>query len=331
MTRSDDHGGEASERELGLWIAEIPAVLREMRAEVLPEDFPFDFRAASLEALEAFLLDAYRSADEKVGMDFRPTVCAMVYLGEVLLGVGGGRWDWEPRKVRGSSTGRPVVRPDPALGLGPVSPLALIARATRTRTGRVLTDEVAGLQDAVARRQEQAPGWKPVTTLHPEQAAHRTGAEHPELTRWLDRRAEEFPAWAQEAGAAGPWDFSPESLDRLEAVLRDRFADSAAILAAKSGSFVQGAVWYVGEVVRRTRDGVVWQYRPRTQFDEPLEAAMFHADEIYLDTPRVAQPGLPDGGSAYPMALLNVLFWETDELDNPIEPRLVDFLDDFAG
>lgn len=123
----------------------------------------------------------------------------------------------------------------------------------------------------------------------------------------------------------------PGSLDRLEAVLRDRFADSGALLAAKSDPFVQGVVWYLGEVVRRAREGVVWQYQPRTRFDEPLEAAMFHAgDEIHLDTPRVAQPGLRDGGSAYPMATMNVLFWETDEVDNPIQPRLADILDDFA-
>jgi hypothetical protein len=308
---------------------------------VLDEGFPFDFGPGSLAALEAHLLAEYRSARERVALDFRPTRCATVYLGEVFLGIGGGRWGWDPHKAPGSSAGRPVVHPDPALGLGPVDPLALAARATRVRTGDVFTVEAAGLREAVAARREREPGWAPVVVPHPEQAGRRTGADHPELVRWLDRRAAEFAAWADEADAVDevrpaealehPWDFSPGSLDRLEAVLRDRFSDSGALLAAKSDTFVQGVVWYVGEVVRRTRDGVVWQYQPRTRFDEPLEAAMFHAgDEIYLDTPRVAQPGLRDGGSAHPMATLNVLFWETDELDNPIEPRLADILDDFA-
>ncbi|MGW1780472.1 hypothetical protein ACWCQQ_15210 [Streptomyces sp. NPDC002143] len=330
MTRTD-HGDEAAEQQLSRWITEIPEALRELRAEVLDEHFPFDFTPMSLAVLEAHMLAEYRSAGEKVGMDFRPTECAMVYVGEVLLAVGGGRWDWDARKAPGSSAGRPVVHPDPALGLAAVDPIALVARATRIRTGDVFIEEAARLQEAVAARREREPDWAPVVVPHPEQAAHRTGADHPELVRWLDLRAAGFADWAREAGPGELWDFSPGSLDRLEPVLRDRFADSGGLLAAKSGAFVQGVVWYVGEVVRRSREGVVWQYRPRTRFDEPLGAAMFHAgDEIYLDTPMVAQPGLRDGGSAYPMATLNVLFWETDELDNPIEPRLADILDDFA-
>ncbi|MFF6802095.1 hypothetical protein [Streptomyces sp. NPDC012616] len=334
MTRTDD-GDETTERRLGLWISEIPETLRELRGEILDEDFPFDFGPASLAGLEAHLLAEYRSADEKPDLDFRPTRCAAVYLGEVLLDVAGGRWGWQPRGASGSSAGRPVVHPDPALGLAPLSPLSLVARAVRTRTGSVFTEEAAGLAKAVAELRRHKPGWAPAVATHPGQDARTAGADHPELLRWLGVRAREFARWTDEAGPAADggrhWDFSPASLDLLETVLRERFDDSAGLLGAKSGALVQGAVWYLGEVVRRARDGVVWQYRPRTRFDEPLGTAMFHAaDEIYLDTPRVAQPGLREGGSAHPMAALNLLFRETDELDNPIEPRLADVLDDFA-
>ncbi|MDX3804115.1 hypothetical protein, partial [Streptomyces sp. AK04-3B] len=219
--------------------------------------------------------------------------------------------------------------------LAPLSPLALITRAVRTRTGRVFTEEAAGLAEAVAALRRREPGWAPAVVSPCGQGAPAAGADHPELLSWLAVRAREFARWTDEAGPAADggrhWDFSPASLDLLETALRERFDGSAGLLGAKSGAFVQGAVWYLGEVVRRARNGVVWQYRPRTRFDEPLGTAMFHAaDEIYLDTPRVAQPGLREGGSAHPMAALNVLFWETDELDNPIEPRLADILDDFA-
>ncbi|MDX3310078.1 hypothetical protein P1S61_13465 [Streptomyces sp. ME08-AFT2] len=334
MTRTD-HGDETTERRLGLWISEIPETLRELRGDILDEDFPFDFGTASLAGLEAHLLAEYRSADEKPDLDFRPTRCAAVYLGEVLLDVAGGRWGWQPRGATGSSAGRPVVHPDPALGLAPVSPLALVARAVRTRTGSVFTEEAARLAEAVAGLRRREPDWAPAVVPRPGQADRTAGADHPELLRWLAVRSREFARWANDAGPAGDdgrhWDFSPASLDVLETVLRERFDGGAGLLGAKSGAFVQGAVWYLGEVVRRARDGVVWQYQPRTRFDEPLEAAMFHApDEIYLDTPRVGQPGLREGGSAHPMAVLNVFFWQTDELDNPIEPRLADILDDLA-
>ncbi|MGW2051468.1 hypothetical protein ACWCPF_40950 [Streptomyces sp. NPDC001858] len=76
------------------------------------------------------------------------------------------------------------------------------------------------------------------------------GADRPELVRRLDRRAAGFAGWAREAGPGELWDYSPGSLDRMETVLRDRFADSGGLLAAKSGAFVQGVVRYVGEVVR---------------------------------------------------------------------------------
>ena len=50
----------------------------------------------------------------------------------------------------------------------------------------------------------------------------RNWAGNPRLNTWLERQRADFPAWARETGQQ--WDFTVESLDRLEELLRKRFA-----------------------------------------------------------------------------------------------------------
>ncbi|NLU66658.1 hypothetical protein [Streptomyces sp. HNM0574] len=329
MSRSAlDH--EEAERLLSHWITGMPEQLREMRAELLDDDFPFDFSADSLAALEAHLLTEYAPGEE-VRADFRPTLCSMLYLGEALLSVAGGSWGWTGREAPGAPGGQPVVCPDPELGLSPLAPFLLIAYAVRTRTGDAFTREAERLRAAVDGLREHRPGWQPATDLHPVEAERRSGADHPELARWLDARQRAFPAWAEGSGAADRWDFTPASLTLLEDVVRRGFGSDDEVLAAKNTPFLQGAVWYIGEVVRHTRPDVTWQYRPQSlHADEPSPLFDPHEPSV-LNTPHLGQPTLRHGGAAYPLGALNVLFWKTDELDNPIEPQLTDILGYFAG
>ncbi|MDG4864187.1 hypothetical protein P8605_39205 [Streptomyces sp. T-3] len=336
MTRQHLADAEEAERALRHWMLELPRTLREMRTELLYEeygtDFPFDFDfgPASLGPLEAHMLAEY-GPGEKVRMDFGPTKWAMAYVGEVLLTIAGGTWGWNRRGVPGSAVGHPVICPDPALGLQPMAPLLLVAYATRNRTGDAFAREVARLRQEVALRQEREPGWEPTTALHPVEAERRSGADHPELLEWLDAHARAFPSWAEEAGEPERWDFGPGTLDLLEEVVRAKYADAAAIEVAKSSPFVQGAVWYIGETVRRHCGGVVWQYQPGTPYIEAADSVMFSTEEHgVFNTPLLGQPGLRQGNRLYPLGALNTLYWETDELDEPMDDHLCDLLDGWA-
>ncbi|MFE1752915.1 hypothetical protein [Streptomyces anandii] len=84
-------------------------------------------------------------------------------------------------------------------------------------------------------------------------------SDNPRLNGWLAAQREAFPAWAREAG--GEWDFSPASLDRLEALVRGRFGSYEEADAASGDPFMTVAAWYVGEVQVR-EFGAVWKCAP---------------------------------------------------------------------
>lgn len=164
---------------------------------------------------------------------------------------------------------------------------------------------------------------------------HIYGAGHPtlprvafvtELNAWLSERSAAFPDWAKATGDEQRWDFGPDSLDALEDLIRRTFADVDEITAAKSGPFVQGAVWYIGEVIRRTT-GAMWQYEPFAPGGGTPPDFFASGKSAVTDTPAVVRPDAAEGESVYPMGTLNVLYWETDELDNPIDAHLRDVLD----
>lgn len=150
-----------------------------------------------------------------------------------------------------------------------------------------------------------------------------------ELSAWLAERSKAFPEWAKATGEEQRWDFSPDSLDALEDLVRRTFADQAQVTGAKSGAFVQGAVWYIGEVICRTT-GAVWRYEPFAPGGGTPSELFASGKSWVTDTPAVAQPHGEDSEPLYPMGALNALYWETDELDNPIEAHLRDVLDPFA-
>ncbi|WP_406272775.1 hypothetical protein OH799_33425 [Nocardia sp. NBC_00881] len=72
------------------------------------------------------------------------------------------------------------------------------------------------------------------------------------LATWLAAREREFPDWIARFGADGSWDFSPESLDALETlVLRIAPTPEELLDDQANADFLNGAIWYCGEVFRR--------------------------------------------------------------------------------
>ncbi|WP_329113787.1 hypothetical protein [Streptomyces sp. NBC_01465] len=284
------------------WIDDLPFPLLLLEKVILPQDFRLDYSPGSLDALEAHLL-ARDDSDQDFVKREELMDAVTAYVGEVLLSVAGGAWGWNTRPVD-DRPGQPVVSPDPELELSPVAPLLLIAYALRVRTGTAFADEVERLRQAVTVRQEADPGWTPVKAHTPRVDPVPPLAEDPALTAWLAERPDS--SWGR-----SEWGFFPETLDRLEAAVRERFATVEEFDAARDDPFVQGACWYLGEVIRRNK-GAVWQYIP---FDPEAEPGTPGSREsLWTEVPYVDQPYKRVGGSAIPLGCLRELFLQEDRL-----------------
>lgn len=296
--------GDPTNARLDDWRERLGPMLAGLQDFVVGPDSALDLSVESLADLEHTLL-----GETPAGQPPREGLAEAAggYLGEVLLTVGGGGWAWD------AGTGLPVV----GLGVGgsadgggagggagsvsggaageTVEPMRLVVEALARRTGTVWSAEherIRGLADA---RRAADPSWEPRRTEPP---ALRTGAPDgtdPWLTRWLAAREQAFPAWSADTGRAGDLDFSPESLPALEHVVRRRIPGKEALHASRDSDFVQGAVWYLGEVGRRHRDAR-WRYSP-----DPTGASR----NPYVGRPFVEKDD--DGGDAIPLLELEAV------------------------
>jgi hypothetical protein len=103
--------------------------------------------------------------------------------------------------------------------------------------------------------------------------------DNPRLRAWLQKQEEAFPQWA--AAHPGLWDFSPDSIDRLQEVLTEEFTPDENIEAARYAPAVTVPAWYLGETCIRA--GAVWKYSP----NEPVEPT------AAAQNPDVGVPGDP--------------------------------------
>ncbi|MER5683858.1 hypothetical protein [Streptomyces sp. NPDC002205] len=151
---------------------------------------------------------------------------------------------------------------------------------------------------------------------------------HPDLSAWLAERAQSFERWAETTSTPEAWDFSPQSLDALEDLIRSRYDNDAETLTARRDAFLQGACWYIGEVVRRTQ-GAVWKFEPFAVKGAELPSLFGEADPSgVIDDPCVGLPGEGTEEAIYPMGAVHGLFTTEDELGNPIAQHLSDVLGD---
>lgn len=247
--------------ELDDWLELMHPRLARLQDSELPDDFPFDYSRESLEAIEAIILERFDDGAWSTP-DARGFVeGAMGYLGEALLRVGGGAWDWD-NDDESPSYDLPLVRPDGELGLPPVSPLDLIAAAASRRSGGEFARQYATLQNAVTDRQAVESSWTPTKELTPG-VDDVLDSPMPEfLVGWLAEREAAFPKWvADYAGGHGTWDFSPESLDTLEDLVRSTIPSFEDFTKPEYADFAQGAAWYLGQVMHFAKGGQ-WHYNP---------------------------------------------------------------------
>ena len=297
--RNDLEDGTAADTDVDRWIADVPALLMRLETWHTPEGFATDRTPESLRLLEEALVLGYEPEGTDESRDFLQG--AMACLGETLMQIGGGRWGW-------SDGGHPLVLPDAELGLEPLDPLKLVIEAQERADFKVFTGTARALSAAVEARRSSAPGWKPVKQRTPGLDPWARNDPHPWLAGWLADRREAFAAWAADTGAdPRTWDFSPTSLDTLGDLVIARYASEDAYRADEYGPFVQGAVWYVGEVAVHHKAGA-WAYHeaePRIPREEVER-------NIFLERPFVNQPTVRDGIGDVPFHVLAIAVDDRD-------------------
>ena len=273
------------------WAGGISPAVAALSYELGPDAATLDFSGVSLTGRLADVRLAYDSPDEAITPDERPYLLQLAaYLGETLLQVCSGRWDWDDApgfaergrpavadpavltaltgtywgwegNPAGTPPGLPVLAPDPVLGIPAISPLHLLLTALEDRAGdpwRTRYDELAA---AVSDYAATHPEWTPEQTESPSIGdCYGIPGPSPILNAWLTKWDSEFDTWTERF--PGVWDFSGQSLDRLDDLLCGN-AETPNVL--ENRFLIEGATWYLGEAQRRNgnRNGRPsrWVYR----------------------------------------------------------------------
>jgi hypothetical protein len=258
--------------------------LEELEGE---DGFRADFTGASLRGLEQALLSHFGEPgdiDDPEGQDLADGAAG--YLGEVLLRLAGGTWGW-----RG---GEPFVRADKALDLPPVFPLRLIAQAIGEQTDHEFTDVYASWEQAVGRHRAAKPRWAPKKKRTPGvDPFEMSPTDAAYIAEWETKCRAAFARWTETYGASAVWDFGPDSLDVLESLLARITPTPQDLSSPAHHDFVDGAVWYFGEAIRRIKGGA-WVYRTQD----------LAAPNAYAGDPYVQQAG-QDGQLVMPIVILD--------------------------
>ena len=239
----------------------------------------WDFSAESLDGLAQVMLDhgpaGTAVADAPAGDDFIDG--AVWYLGETLHRAKPSRWSFSANVAARVDHARagltisanlpfdvyPVAYPmavylvqeldlvvRPRAYLGPNGPETNPANLRDTYESWVTSFIRERISGSLKRREQV------------KRRAGRTRSDEEVLARWLAARNDEFPRWIERFGSGQDWDFSVDSLDALEALIRQVAPGPEELLEDKANAdFLEGAAWYFGEVLRRyDPDGNRWSY-----------------------------------------------------------------------
>lgn len=288
----------AQSESLEWWLDWVNVLIGTMADANLRGVVDLDYSQASLQPLEDFVRQRYRGRYPLGEDSFTAGVAA--YLGETLMRVAGGAWEWttEAFPDDGSAerdsrrelarhqwhlsgedepdaVGLPIVRADPALGLPPLSPVHLLLDAVERADGGVWAATYQRWRDAVQAYAGAHPGWAPSKQHTLADGVVSSPPASAVLDDWLARQREHFPKWA--ARYAGNWDHSPASIDRLAALVAERTPTMAAFYDQANVDFVDGASYYLGETLRRGAP-CRWVYRrfPFNRSDGAPVTADFH-------------------------------------------------------
>lgn len=249
-----DVPAETDAERLAAWRDQVPPLVQGFTA-AYADEFTGDRSVESLTGFEAFLLDRLPSLSAAADRSARDLVTrAMAYLGETLMWVGGGRWVWGA----GELADMPCVAFDTELGLEPLAPLRVIDEAVRVRDGQEFDRALVLIESALALRRADDPRWAPTKEATAGLDSVPYGTPHPDLRAWL---AEGETLFASQLADRRSWEFSAESLDELETLIRERIAAPEEVGSPQHDAFVHAAAWYVGETVRRHK-AAQWAYLP---------------------------------------------------------------------
>lgn len=252
--------------QCGQWLESIEYWLTELAAR-LPA-VALDYSLTSLHHVEQLAVGV--AADD-------PGVRSMVscYLGECLLNAGGGgRWIWDNDPER-LTCGYPVVD---HTDIARVSPTHVYEYARAWRDGQTF----ARLHRGWLNRIDELRGRGFGSVERPRQPRPGLGvAGQPDVgVLWAARAGDRFNQWAQQYGAGRNWDFSPDSLDTLAAVVVEHCPPGRPIAqSAPTGRFVASVTWYFGEVLRRGKPSQ-WFYHRRPDADR------FHKSGLMISSLR---------------------------------------------
>ncbi len=93
------------------------------------------------------------------------------------------------------------------------------------------------------------PDWSPVKERTLADGLCSAPPPSTVLDDWLARQEQRFPDRAAESG--GNWDYSPDSINRLTELVSRKTPTVAALRDPANAEFVDGASYYLGEMLRR--------------------------------------------------------------------------------
>lgn len=280
---------------LDWWLDRINLLIDMMGDVDLGGAIDLDYSAASLTALEAAARDRLADPAEALYDDQQSfTASVVAYLGEALMRVGGGRWDWAveaPADVTVSDPllrqrlsehrwridsagepgagGFPIIRPDPATGLEVLSPTHLLLEAVASDGGAVWVSVYERRKQVVQEYAAAHSGWTPFKEHTLADGFFTAPPPSAVLDDWLARMEERLPDWAANTGEN--WDYSPDSITRLIDVVLRVTPTGEALRDPANADFVEGASYYLGEVFRRGCPSR-WVYREFRDEGDPITA-----------------------------------------------------------
>ncbi|MFJ9410460.1 hypothetical protein [Streptomyces sp. NPDC101393] len=315
----DDATDSQNHPELLAWLSERAAGFDEWALGTgTPERW--DFTPASLDALEGLVKQAVPGEEDidelRCGAFLQGAVW---YLGEVACRSAGVVWRYEPFGYEGS----------------PLPPLF----AEEREAGTIDTPCLGPTGDSTQDRLYVMGSIYQLFWSHDEfgdpieqglRGVVYDCVRYQQLADWLRARAAGFEEWSRETGQAESWDFSPESVDVLEEVVRGRYGSEEEIKVERDGLFVQGAVWYLGEVIRRSTQETSWGYDPFLVEADDIPFPLFASGaDDELDTPYLTQWHFQEEDLVYPLTHFTLLFWKDSAKYGHDPARLRDAFDDF--
>ncbi|MDM4139010.1 MULTISPECIES: hypothetical protein [Mycobacterium] len=254
-----------------------------------------DYSEASLSALEAAARNRLGDPAEALDDEHQSFTAGVVaYLGMALMRVGGGRWDWVAEAPAGTTiddpllrrrlpecrwridsagepdaTGFPIIRPDPASGLEGLSLTHLLLQALASDEIGFLVATYGRCKEVVQAYAAQHPDWSPIKERTLADGLFNAPPPSTVLDEWLARQERHFPEWA--TGNGGNWDYSPDSINRLATLVLRLTPTIQAFHDSANAEFVDGACYYLGEMLRRGYPSR-WVYRDFRDEGAPLSA-----------------------------------------------------------